>query len=72
MSKPTVTAIEHADVRNKVLYYLKVEGGGETLLINVGQKTYSAVRAMENQMEMPLKPQKDGNKGQVQDGNNVN
>jgi len=55
MAKPTVTAIKWENVDGKELLYLKIEGGGETYTVNVGQKTYDAVIAMEKQMELPMK-----------------
>lgn len=54
MSKPTVVALAHKDVRGKELYYLKVVSGNLELLINVGEKTYKAVCDMEKQTELPL------------------
>lgn len=68
MSKPTVTAIKWASVDGKELLYLKIEGGGESYTVNVGQKTYETVLAMEKRMELPLreketKPDKGGNQG---------
>lgn len=63
MAKPTVTAIRWANVEGKELLYLKIEGGGESFTVNVGQKTYNKVKEMEAQMELPLKAPKDGNKG---------
>jgi len=56
MSKPTVTAIQWESVDGKKLLYLKIEGGGERYTVNVGQKTYDAVLAMEKQTELPLSP----------------
>lgn len=64
MAKPTVVALAHKDVKGKELYYLKVVSGSQELIINVGQKTYETVKAMESQTELPLNP-KDGNTGQV-------
>lgn len=66
MAKVTVKTVKHVDVRGKELLYLKITGGGETLLVNVGEKTFKAVELMERALEQPEipieKPPKDGNK----------
>lgn len=54
MAQPTVKTIRWESVDGKELLYLKIEGGGETYTVNVGQKTYDAVLAMEKQIELPL------------------
>lgn len=45
----TVEAIEHKDVRDNVLYYLKIvaSDGKKFQLVNVGKKTYEAVRDLD-------------------------
>ena len=45
----TVTAVEHIDVRGKKQYYLKVQRGQREYIINVGNKTFSTVKEMENE-----------------------
>lgn len=55
MAKPTVTAVKWESVDGKKLLYLKIEGGGQTYTVNVGQKTFDKVTEMEAQMERPLK-----------------
>lgn len=53
MKQITVTPIEHTDVRGSKLYYLKITNGTEEYLINVGTKTYDAVKKMQTQTTQP-------------------
>lgn len=43
----TVTTLEHTDVRDNKLYYLKCINGEKSHLVNVGKKTFDAVNALE-------------------------
>lgn len=38
----------HQDVRGKELKYLVIEGAGETVAINIGDKNYDALEKMQN------------------------
>lgn len=40
-------ALKHIDVQGKVLYYVSVNNGNETHYINVGEKTYQKLNAMQ-------------------------
>lgn len=44
--KAEVTAIEHADVREKKQLYLKISNGEETFVINIGKQTFDKINAM--------------------------
>ena len=43
-----VEAIKHTDVRGKELFYVKVSNEKTDYLMNVGQKSYEAIKAMED------------------------
>jgi len=52
--KPTtmqVQALEHTDVRNNKLLYLKIQYANNDVLINIGKKTYDSITALA---EMPI------------------
>lgn len=51
----TIEAIKHKDVKGKELLYLKIKNGEHEVLVNVGTKTYEAVKALDNVQELPLK-----------------
>lgn len=42
-------AIEHKDVRDNVLKYLKITVGTKDVIINIGQKTFDALKALTNE-----------------------
>lgn len=44
-----VQAIEHTDVRNNKLLYLKIQYAGNDVLINIGKKTYDSIVALSEQ-----------------------
>lgn len=56
MEKQTVKAIEHTDIRGKKQKYLVIGEGLDTqVVINVGDKTYAAVKRLtepENKKEV--------------------
>lgn len=48
----TVKAVKHADIRGKELMYLVATNGTTEVVVNVGEKTYNAVKELEaNQHE---------------------
>lgn len=49
-----VQAIQHTDVRGKVQNYIKISNGEHHVIINVGEKTYQAVKDLETVQELPL------------------
>lgn len=54
----TVQAIQHADVKGKIQHYIKISNGENNVLINVGQKTYDSVKAIEKVVQLPLEEEK--------------
>lgn len=48
------TAIKHADVNGKELFYLRISNGSEQVMVNVGKSTYDKVLALDQQGELPL------------------
>lgn len=53
----TATAIQHADVNGRILFYLKLEKKGlEPVMVNIGEKTYNKVKALNEttQLELPI------------------
>lgn len=53
----TATAIKHADVLGKELFYVKLQNGEHTHIINVGEGTYKKVKDLESKSptgELPL------------------
>lgn len=59
----TAKALEHKDVRGKVLWYVIVSNGAEEYVINVGEKTYKAVHELENGKAEQLKIDDNKDKG---------
>lgn len=65
--KANVEAIKHQDVRGKELLYLRItkEGVQEPITINIGQKTYDAIKKLDAtlaQSKLPVdEPKADGN-----------
>lgn len=55
-----IEAITIKDIKDKDLYYIKITEGEKKVIINVGKKTYDAVKALdeepvnENQLPLPL------------------
>lgn len=49
----TVQAIQHADVKGKILNYIRIKNGQYEVLINVGEKTYNAVKQIEKVIDIP-------------------
>lgn len=55
-----IEAITIKDIKDKDLYYIKITKGEKKVIINVGKKTYEAVKALdeevkdENQLPLPL------------------
>lgn len=54
MNQLTVTAIEHKDVKGKILWYLEITDGETLFHVNVGQKTHDTVKMMETQTKLEL------------------
>lgn len=50
----TVKAIQHRDVKGKLLYYLEITDGETLFHINVGEKTFTTVYEMETQLKLNL------------------
>ena len=49
----TIQVLEHADVRGKILQYLKLTNSkGSDVLINVGEKTFKGVRELMAEEEL--------------------
>lgn len=54
-TKMTVTAKAVLDIRDKELLYLIIEHNGKKVAVNVGEKTYSSVKALvDEQTKLPL------------------
>lgn len=51
-----VQAIEHTDVRNKKLLYLKIQYAGNDVLINIGKKTYDSIVTLSEQTIKETEP----------------
>lgn len=49
-----IEAIQHADVKGKILNYIKITNGEHNVLINVGEKTYKSVKELAKVQELPL------------------
>lgn len=49
MKQLTVTAFEHANVAGKKLQYIRISGLTGEHIINVGMKTYEAVKKLEEE-----------------------
>ena len=47
-------ALKHTDVQGKVLYYVSVNNGNEAHYINIGEKTYQKLNAMQEWKQTPL------------------
>lgn len=43
----TVKAVEHTDIRGKKQKYITIGEANKLVIINVGQKTFDAVKALE-------------------------
>lgn len=46
----TVEAIEHKDVRGNKLLYMKITKGKNELVINIGEKSFKALRELDDTM----------------------
>lgn len=46
MKTLTATPIEHKDIRNNVLYYVKITNETDEYIINVGKKTYDNLKKL--------------------------
>lgn len=56
-----VNAIAHTDVRGKIQYYLKITKGAHEVLINIGEKTYKNVQALDAVEELALQTETNEN-----------
>lgn len=58
----TIEALQHTDVRGKILKYIRLKNGEHEVLINVGDKTYQSVKELEKAQQIPLHDEDKKNK----------